>query len=82
MAEHTSQTVPMALAVVDGMSIDVATTIDETTAAKRMQRFWRWCRFFSLTALIIRKFQSQGLSSDEVRAIRSDFPFDEKLDLF
>jgi hypothetical protein len=61
----------------DAMSVEAAASISkpEVAAAMRIARFWRWCRFFSLTVHIVRRFQDQGLSIDEVRALRW-IPFD------
>jgi hypothetical protein len=41
-----------------------------TTAAKRIQRFWRWFRYFGSTRIVFKRYREAGLTRDNMLTIR------------
>lgn len=47
-----------------------AQKIISETSALRIQKFWRWCRLFASTKVLVYRFKRTGLSREGVMAIR------------
>jgi hypothetical protein len=52
---------PATLVVVDSV---------ETSAARKIQRFWRWCRMFATNRVLARRFERLFLRAHDMEAMR------------